>query len=304
MKRFDELHNKGMEWIPTREIYDIYYTSHGSHVNSLIKLLKSDYLHSRVIETILDCTGPDGVKYPRRVKCRVWRNTEKAEKFLERYDRTDEEWIEYAIHRASNYLRKRDIEYIIIEDELIEFTDYRGEIKRYRFLDLKRGPKWADFYQSAMGYRSSNRGENKEDIVRANKELRAWLDGKTGIVYKRPTPYGVLEIEGGLLNNRFTLDGNYCCVQPSVRIHRVDSMITRLTWLNFDYENLIRLIARTMIMENCPVCRQRRWGITGQRWIFCPWCGAVIEDAVEDFHMKAVSWARDCPLAKFLGRSP
>lgn len=291
LKRIKERHLLGQEWIPTNVLHDIYFSSYGSHMNLLIKLAKSKYVETKVETTIIDVATSDGY-LPQARAIRLWRLTKKGLKYLEKYDISFDVMLERARNLVVNYLEKKGVEYEISYPYgghgVIAFDSirYHGGSQRveYRIEDLARKPS----KMVVLRYRArQGRGSDKVDEEYEQKfaEAEEWLkehpDIKTSVV----TPVGVISVEGNVRSNHMALNSERICVVPGLPVHNADIYICRLTWLNSDLDNLIKLIVREHIMMECPSCHSAaKWGGVFQSgWVFCPICGAPIDEMVEDY---------------------
>lgn len=291
MKRIKERHLLGQEWMPTNVLHDIYFSAMGSHTNLLIKLAKSKYLETKIETTTIDVETAEGV-FPQDKYTRLWRLTKKGLNYLTKYDMPFDELVEKARNRATNYLRKKSIEFevsypygghgIIAFDEL----DYCGGSKRveFRFEDLARKPSgFARFRNIARWHRDDrdNDEEQEQKFTEAEEWLQEHPDIKTSVV----TPVGVISVEGDVRRNNMALNGNRICVVPGLPVHISDIYICRLSWLNYDLDRLIRLIVREHILVECPSCNSAaKYGNVFQSgWVYCPICAAPIDTMVESY---------------------
>ncbi len=297
MKKIKECHLDGQDWVLTNVLHDIYFSSYGSHMNLLIKLAKSKYLETKAETTIIDVETSDGF-LPQSRHIRLWRLTEKGLDYLVKYDLSFEEMVEKVRTQVVNYLTKKGIEYEITypyeSHGIISFnrTRYDGEIEKceFRIEDLARKPSRLVSLRSQARWSQEYSGANLEEDVKF-AEAKAWLAERPEIKTAIVTLIGTISVSGDVHRSTMMLNDKRVCVVPSLPVHNSDVYICRLSWLNYDLDNLIKLIVREHTMVECPSCHSvAKWGGVFQSgWIFCPICGAPIDEMVEDYILRRIT---------------
>ncbi len=295
LKRIKERHLAGRDWIPTNALHDIYFSSYGSHVNLLIKLAKSKYLETKLERIIIDVETDEGM-LPQYKNIRLWRLTKKSLKYLENYDQPFDVMIERVKSRAIAYLEKKGVEFEISYPYdghgVVTFNGdswYQGTKARvFRFKDLAEKPsRWQNFYNVVRwGQGDTVSKEDEAKFAEAEEWLQERSDVKTSIV----TPIGTVSVDGDVRQSTMMLNDKRICVVPSLPVHHADIYICRLSWLNYDLDNLIKLIVREHVMVECPSCHSvaRYGGVFQEGWIFCPICGAPIDEMIEGYILRRV----------------
>ena len=289
LKRIRDLHLEGMEWVHTSKLHDIYHSEHGSHVNALVKLGKSKYLESKIVERIVDKHVGYEV-YPTTIVTRVWRLTKKGLKYLNDNDIPLEERLINAKRKARRYLERKGVPYII-EDNIIAFDNLspHANTPRVEFQLEELASKytlWKRLYWCVDHYYLDPLGRDSAEEEEKYREAEQWLKERPELKRSVVTPIGVISVEGNVRVNHMALNGEAVCVIPGLRVHRSDVYICRLSWLNYQTDELMKLIVKSHLIEVCPSCgRKPQWGrvFYNSDWEFCPYCGANIDDMVEAY---------------------
>ena len=294
MKEIKEIHLTGKAWVPTNALHDIYFSSYGSHINLLIKLAKSKYLETKIEDTIIDVATGEG-KFPQVRHIRLWRMTRKGLDYLVKYDLSFDKMVEKMKSLAVNYLNKKGIEHEIIYPYdghgIISFnrTRYNGEIEKceFRIEDLARKPSKLVVLRNMVRWHQEYSGSNLEEDPKF-ADAREWVVQRPEIKTSVVTLIGVVSVDGDVKQSTMMLNGERICVVPNLPVHRSDIYICRLSWLNYDLDNLIKLIVREYVMKECPSCHSvaKYGGIFNEGWIFCPICGSPIDEMVEGYILR------------------
>ena len=206
-------------------------------------------------------------------------------------------------------------------DNLIVFVQRFPEYIRHEYSDNAEGIKLKIYYNRANktecltlseGEFSSVSGfrRTKMEFRRATGNYNAGKDNKTtkeqNLIIERSmemaqpylnnpeferfrnTPFGTINLEGGVESAWFTLDGKRVCIIPATQIAPSDNFVSKLMWLNKKGDHVDRLLARIYIKE-CTKCGFDfgRMFYDHADWKVCPQCAAKVSEMEDEVIRKA-----------------
>ena len=285
LRRIAEKGHGTKNWVPTNVIHDIYRSEWGSHINILIKLMKSGYLETMKKVIIVDeIHGLQG-RLPRRVQTRLWRLTDKGLQFVKKRNPSEEQLMEYARARAIRYLEKQHVpfkHYVENGEEFISFQNRWARDQQVVFSINKLATKkstWVKFYYNTK-YEKTD--ENEEKLF---KEAEQWVSEHPELATCVNTPLGPICLKGTVRSNYCEFNGERICIVPEQPVHPSDIYICRLEWLNSDINTIMKIVVTTVLWKQCPRCGYKPVYGPPMRaeWNYCPYCGSSMKAMIDEY---------------------
>lgn len=283
-------HEEGLTWVTTADMNNIYNPStRGNNTLILYKLAKGKFIITKMENAPNKISLADGSSNIHVRFQRLWRLTKKGYEYTERFDLSDEELTEKGRKIVLKFVSKNNFskycEDITESTISVDWDNMEIGIRILSFKDLANSKNLRESLYRRLRHQKYLDKPTSKVFEEKFKESEIWLKEHLELKTSVITPIGIISLEGNLRKNNMQLNGKRICVIPSLPVHPCDTYICRIQWLNYQIEDLIRLIVRNDVIEECPRCgkNERHGGnlFRQNKWKFCPYCSSNIEDMIE-----------------------